>query len=107
MLLRAGGVLGVQDGMPTEADTPSPTVDVEARTSRWSKPAKVWKMAQALTPRTRNSKQHMNASPGDTSVQLFTPLSGVPMTTTTESQFVSHGRNSSSGAPHLNPFIEQ
>ena len=93
--------------MPTQTEcTPSPRLEFESqpRTSRWSKPANAWKIAQALTPRAR--KQHTNANMGDNTVQFFTPLSGVPMTATTEPLF-SHGSYNGRGSAHINPFIEQ
>lgn len=78
--------------------------------SKWKKPASVWKMAQALTPRGRQANSNAQARAGgesaQNSVQLFAPLSEVPMMATTEPLF-SHGRYNNRGSAHLNPFIEQ
>jgi hypothetical protein len=75
--------------------------------SRWGKTAGVWKMVHAMTP---NGKDRGSKSPGqipdDEAVQLYTPLSGVPMQARVE-PFMSMGSYNNRGSAHMNPFIEQ
>lgn len=70
--------------------------------AQWKKTANVWKMAKGFTNRNRSSG---NTTARDASVQLFTPLSGVPMAAATEPLYRNGSYNR--GSTHLNPFIEQ
>lgn len=73
--------------------------------ARWKKTASAWRMTKALTPRNRAPSNPGTPPPAGQGVQLFAPLSGVPMEARTESLFKLGSYNNRS--MHNNPFLEQ